>query len=609
MFDEIKLGAQYIWGDRVVEIDGLVSAATASARDVVTGASVTMPIAELRPRKVRESAATVLAEIPQADWDKAKGKSEVLMPLLATRRVAAGVMDDASRSLGKSKRQIQRYLAKFRRRRQVSTLVPMRPGRRIGVRLLLQEVERVVSHCIQKYYLVPERCSPVYVLERIDKLCRRLKIKAPSQNTIRRRVARLDQYDALSRRHSCRAATEKYGPVPGGLNPSGSLQVIQLDHTEVDMNAVSDDEFRECIGRPWLTVAIDVYSRCILGFYLSLDEPSAVSVAMCISQVLLPKEPWLQEIGRREPWPMFGKPVLIHTDNAAEFRGMAMARGCEELGIIIEHRPVGLPNWGGHIERLIGTLMNRIHCLPGTTFSNPRERGKEYDSEGRACMTLSEIRDWLIVEICTRYHNKVHRGIGMPPAMKWNSGFANGQAQPVIGDPLEILVSFLPAEKRLIKRTGIEMFGLRYWNPGLDNLVGRGGSRLVYYDPRDVSQVYVRNPAGRVITAACVIPGTPRISLRELHILRKKRRVLGVAGIDTALLDEGIETNELIVASAKSKTRLARRRAYREKERHKLAGPKSVSSPPERAIDDESTVPQMDPWRQRSEFPVDHWVD
>jgi hypothetical protein len=65
----------------------------------------------------------------------------------------------------------------------------------------------------------------------------------------------------------------------------------------------------------------------------------------------------------------------------------------------------------------------------------------------------------------------------------------------------------------------------------------------------------------------------------------------------------------LIVASAKSKTRQARRRAYREEERHKLAGPKSASSPPERAIDDKSTVPQMDPWRQRSEFPVDHWVD
>jgi hypothetical protein len=36
-----------------------------------------------------------------------------------------------------------------------------------------------------------------------------------------------------------------------------------------------------------------------------------------------------------------------------------------------------------------GALMRRIHGLPGTTYSNPTERGK-YRSEARATMTMAE---------------------------------------------------------------------------------------------------------------------------------------------------------------------------------------------------------------------------
>ena len=121
---------------------------------------------------------------------------------------------------------------------------------------------------------------------------------------------------------------------------------------------------------------------------------------------------------------MYGRPIKIHTDNGTDFRGTAIARGCDELGIILEHRPVGLPEWGGHIERLIGTFMGRVHCLPGTTFSNPKAKGDEYDSEGKACMTLGELREWLVHEICFRYHLTIHRGIKTTPAKSWEDGFA-----------------------------------------------------------------------------------------------------------------------------------------------------------------------------------------
>ncbi|EIX1764644.1 hypothetical protein MJ718_004253, partial [Cronobacter sakazakii] len=43
------------------------------------------------------------------------------------------------------------------------------------------------------------------------------------------------------------------------------------------------------------------------------------------------------------------------------------------------------------MERIIGTAMQMIHDeLPGTTFSNPDQRG-DYDSENKAALTLREL--------------------------------------------------------------------------------------------------------------------------------------------------------------------------------------------------------------------------
>jgi len=43
------------------------------------------------------------------------------------------------------------------------------------------------------------------------------------------------------------------------------LDIIQIDHTKVDVILV-DEETREEIGRPFITVAIDIYSRMRYSF-------------------------------------------------------------------------------------------------------------------------------------------------------------------------------------------------------------------------------------------------------------------------------------------------------------------------------------------------------
>lgn len=61
---------------------------------------------------------------------------------------------------------------------------------------------------------------------------------------------------------------------------------MQIDHTPVDVILVDPFE-RLPIGRPYLTVAINVMSRTIVDF----DPPSAASVGLCLAHVADGKKP------------------------------------------------------------------------------------------------------------------------------------------------------------------------------------------------------------------------------------------------------------------------------------------------------------------------------
>jgi len=70
-----------------------------------------------------------------------------------------------------------------------------------------------------------------------------------------------------------------------------------------------------------------------------------------------------------------GAPAPLHVDNGADFRSRAFVGACRNEGIRTLWRLPGTPHYGGHIERLIGTVMGRVHLLSGSTGSNLAERG------------------------------------------------------------------------------------------------------------------------------------------------------------------------------------------------------------------------------------------
>ena len=99
--------------------------------------------------------------------------------------------------------------------------------------------------------------------------------------------------------------------VPGELATSHPLEVVQIDHTKVDV-IVTEATSRMGAVRPWLTLAIDVHTRMVVGFYLALHEPSAVSVGVCLLNTAVFPKPEFLEQARGSPTFLGQRWVSLH---------------------------------------------------------------------------------------------------------------------------------------------------------------------------------------------------------------------------------------------------------------------------------------------------------
>ena len=300
--------------------------------------------------------------------------------------------------------------------------------------------------------------------------------------------------------------------------------MVQIDHTVADVFIV-DPASRAPIGRPTLTLAIDVATRCVLGICLSLEAPSALLVALCLEHAVFPKEGWLRDQGLAIDWPMYGRMAAIHTDNGKEFHSCAFRRGCDLNRIEVIYRPPATPRFGGHIERLIGTLMRKVRLLPGNSYSDVLRR-RPQKAEQRALLTLEELR-WYLCEQIARYHHTTHRALGLSPRSAWERGWVRAKGielPPVPAIRAKFLLDFLPPVRRIVGREGIEIYGLRYSSPALAPEVQPGISRVVRFDPRDLSRVYLERADATYLTVPLRDPTGPVMSLWEWRARRKRQR-------------------------------------------------------------------------------------
>ena len=499
---------------------------------------------------------------PESDWDIALAREAVIRPSADRPRLTEIDLQEATEGLELSRATLYRLVARYRQRPQTSSLLPWKRGRSSETHFLDKEREDLIATCIREFYLTQQRPSQAALIREIKRRFAERHLLAPNYRTVLRRLEALDAQYALRKRQGDKSARQKFGPVGvSTLRPELPMDILQIDHTLVDVIVV-DQELRLPIGRPWLTLAIDIASRMVAGFCVLIEPPSALSVSLVLTHAALPKAQWLAD---RElhtlDWPVGGLPRSVHLDNAKEFHCEALVRGCQEYSIQIEHRPLGQPHFGGHIERLIGTMMGAVHLLPGTTFSDVQQKGS-YDAEARAVLTLPELERWLALQIAGVYHLSVHSQLEKTPLDAWREGCAK-RKQPIRqpADSSEFFLDFLPAIPRLVQRDGIHFHKIRYWDNILSPWAGRlKEPLLVKYDPRNLARVYVRDPNGKHWPIPYADLRQPPIALWELLETRKRLRVRGIrAETEQAIFSAIVEQRHIVKDAANSSQQRRRR--------------------------------------------------
>lgn len=510
-----------------------------------------------------------LSDICDDDWKELERRFAAIVPILE----GAGrtEIERQAKSLDIHYTTLYRWLRSYKSTGTLTGLLPKKEGRKSGEVRIDSRSEKIIHEMIDKHYLTRERHSIQFVINKVFDQCKQENLVSPSKNTIRNRISRITEYERLKKQGNASIANDKFAPAPKKYETDYPLQVAQIDHTQVDIILV-DDETRLPIGRPWITLMIDVYSRMIMGYFLSLDAPSTTSVAMCIANAVLPKDQLLIKHGVESEWNVWGFMQNISSDNGADFRTKTLENTCMAYGTHINFRPIGKKAYGGHIERLIGNVMKQVHELPGTTFSNIRER-MSYDSDGNAAMTFSEFEKWLLTFITKIYHKRKHATIEMSPEAKWKEGIFGNALKEGIGyppkpaDPTTILIDFLPTIHRTIQKNGVNIDGLNYYDHVLrihineiDSSTGKKKKFIFKRDIRDISYLWFYDETSQTYYKIRIANiEIPHMSLWEYIEIRKKIGKENASHISDHELIAAYEELHKQVVESSQKTKKVRR--------------------------------------------------
>lgn len=340
----------------------------------------------------------------------------------------------------------------------------------------------------------------------------------PSQASAYRRIKELDKgrytFGAAKQR---RSVAERPAGVLGRLRADRPGQYVVLDTTRLDVFAM------EPVTGRWvnteLTVAMDLYSRCVLGLVLRAVSTKSQDVAGVLYQVITPQH-WGPPAQDAMPGPYAGVPEnlvamatgalpdTIVVDHGKVYLAEHTKAVCHRLGInvqpAISHKPTDKPT----IERFFRTLRQQLlEHLPAYKGPDVYSRGKDVEAEAFYYVAELEaiIRDWVGI-----YHHSPHQGLCDPllphvdlsPAEMFARGMA---ASGVLRLPAseDLRMEFLDVAWRTIQHYGVEIDGRRYDGPGLNLYRGtkspHGGAHPgkwpIMVDHDDVRTVYFRDPA------------------------------------------------------------------------------------------------------------------
>lgn len=363
-----------------------------------------------------------------------------------------------------------------------------------------QKVRDLMEDCVRDNYLTPHRRNIKSVLSDINDLIGDTNLMlTPSEQLpyisyeqLRKYISKLPAYEVYAARYGEPAANMKFRNTGKGASAALPLQRAEMDHCKLDLFVV-DMETGLPLGRPWLTVIIDACTRMILGFSLSFDAPSSLTVMRAIRHAILPKTE-LEDA--TQSWPTWGIMRTLVVDNGVEFHGSSLDYAAGQFGITIQTCPRRQPWFKGRIERFFRTIQtDLISLIPGRTFSSIFKRG-DYDSSKHAAISLETLQRVINLWIVDIYHQSTHSSIRQSPSQKWDSLI--DKVDRHLPDSAQwVDASFGRPDTRVAGHSGILVDSLYYNCAELGVLRHQLGDRIkvdIVTNDEDVGYIYVIHP-------------------------------------------------------------------------------------------------------------------
>ncbi|WP_236201046.1 DDE-type integrase/transposase/recombinase [Pseudomonas pseudonitroreducens] len=360
-------------------------------------------------------------------------------------------------------------------------------------------IQDIIQYCLDCLYYIETPCSISAVVETIQFLIddhnegRPIsdKLNAPSKSTIRRIINELDAYETDLYQLGLRAAQKRQTWSIRHTKLRHLLVRVECDTQVLDIYVV--DKYGRILGRPFLTVVLEVSSRRIIGWDISLNPPSIEKTIRAIKNSL------------NSAYERNGLALHYVVDNGSEFVAKKLRDCLTLLGARITFCAPGKPNQKPFVERWFRTLnMEIIHTLKGTCFSNIVERG-DYDSEKEAIFTIDHVREVFNTWLEDVYHISFHQSLNTSPNDFWDSH--QDPVFPARRYSEEDLRRHFLSVKYVTPANGRVGFSHLEWTgPSVSYLSTLGQSRcrnkqkyrkpklVLYYDPSDLGAAYVCHP-------------------------------------------------------------------------------------------------------------------
>ena len=261
------------------------------------------------------------------------------------------------------------------------------------------------------------------------------------------------------------------------------FEIGHIDHTELDIECVCSLTGR-VLGRPWMTLLTDAFSRRILAFYLTFDPPSYRSCMMVLREC----------VDRQARLPQ----VLV-VDGGREFHSTYFETLLARYECTKKTRPPAKPRFGSVCERLFGTTNTQfLYNLQGNTqlTRNVRQVTKSVNPKRLAAWPYEELHARVAQYLYDVYDTCDHPALDRTPREAYEAGLAqSGQRlHRIIPYDREFLIYTLPAPARgtakVIPGQGIKVNYLYYWCDLFRDPQVEKTHVAVRYDPFDAGSAF-----------------------------------------------------------------------------------------------------------------------